>query len=631
MLLILLVFLEESEESCQITSQRGSSFRFNNKLTYIQCKALSPENDLRGEILPLTGTNPVPIIELLNSSIPEITQDIFKGMSFTTMRIEANVQLVQEKAFENCNVATLKLDNNRIQKLKWNSFNTTALTVLSISNNSISEIREENFKGATNLRYLSLRKNRLIDIQPNAFEDLQRLEEIDLSYNQLNYLPLNLFRNSKYLDKVYLNNNNFEELQADIFAENQLLHNLFLQNNYFTSFDGRHFPLSLLSIDLSYNIINTINASNLVNLNILILDSNKLTNINDCLLNMPNLTQLQLNHNNVGSSFNSKTFGHLKNLSSLEFGDNQLLNFDIKYIKEQTSLFTFSLAENNISFLNFSSVSLKIKNLNISHNVIEDIRNLSLLKNLESLEMSYNKLDEITFDMFGGLYNLKQLSVQYNSIEALQSGCFRDLYSLIELDLSYNKLSTISTGVLHGMHSLSKLKLSHNNMKDLDEDIFHSTTNLKYLDFSFNNFSNINVRAILSHTKWLREINLNGNNWTCRDLITIIRDNRGLLYLSSGSTYNVSNVNGIPCNESNNPDKDFNTIQYSKDIYFVISNTMKVSEEMSNKFTVVSVSLFMILLVLVVKFLYENYSDKVHIPKQFINKKTMSEQELALL
>lgn len=590
---------------------------------------MSSASDLRGEILSITSTNARNSIEVMNSTIPEITQNIFNGTNFTSMKIEADVQIVEENAFKNSTVVNLKLSNNRIQKIKDSSFNTASLTDLTLSNNSLNEIMEKNFVGALNLRYLSLRNNRLLDIQPNSFKDLQSLEEIDLSYNQLNYLPTNLLKTSKYLRKVYLNNNQFKELQSDLFVENPLLQYLYLQNNYIISFNGQNFPVSLLYVDLSNNALTNMNASSLVNLNILVLNFNKLTNINDCLLNVSRLIELHLNHNYLGSSLNNKTFAHLKSLSLLELDDNQIIKFDFGCVKDLTSLSGFSLAENNITFLDFSNIKLDIRHLNLSHNSIEGVKNLSSLKNLEGFEISYNNLDQVDFEMFEGMQNLKHLYMEHNFIKQLQRGCFRDLGHLLKLDLCYNKLENISTGVLNGLYSLTNLELSHNKMNFLDADIFHSTKNLRYLDFSFNNLSNINVKTILSHNLWLREINVNGNHWSCKDLIEIIRDNRNLL-LSSGTVFNVSNVNGIQCNETVDHGKDFNNIEFYKEIYLVMNNTMKISEGISSKITVMSVALFIILLVLVSKSVYEKYSERIQAARQFVYNKTTSEQDLAL-
>lgn len=622
--------MEYSEESCEtVSSSPISTIYYTTKLKYIQCKDISSGSELRSEILSITSTNPILSIIVLNSKIPALTQNIFNGIKVTNMNIEADVQIVRENAFKNCTVVKLQLSNNRIQKIEDSSFNTDSLTDLLLNNNFLNEVMSDSFAGALKVRYLSLRNNSLLGIQPNSLKDLQSLEEIDLSFNQLNCFPSNLFRTSKYLRKVYLNNNNFKDLQTDLFIENPLLQSLFLQNNYFNSFDGRHLPVSLLQVDLSNNTLTTINASNLIHLDTLILDSNKLTNINDCLLNISRLLQLHLNHNYLGSSLSNKTFEHLKSLSFLELDHNQILNFDFGCVKDLMSLSGLSLAENNITFLDFSNVNLNIQHLNLSHNNVEGISNISSLKNLESVDMSYNNLDRITYEMFEGMQYLKHLYMEHNCIKELQRGCFRDLGQLMELDLGYNKLKSILTGVLNGMHSLTNLALSHNNLNDLDEDIFHSTKNLRNLDFSFNNFTDINVRTILSHNLWLREINVNGNHWSCKDLIEIIRHNRNVL-LTSGTIFNVSNVNGIPCNETKDSAREFNYNQYYKDIYLIMNNTMKTSEGVSSKLTVVSVLLVIILLVLVIKSAYGKYSQRIQAARQFVYNKTTSEQDLAL-
>lgn len=625
------MFPEESEGTCQTIIRSSFSMKTSldyNRFKYIQCKDILRDSNLRSDILSITRTNMVPFIDVVNSTIPEINPNIFSSLNLTNLIIEADVQIIQEMAFENCTISAISLDNNRIQKIKSRSFNTSSLLILSLNNNSLNEIMEKNFAGLYNLRKLSLQNNRLLDIQPYAFKDLQSLEELDLSFNRLDYVPLNIFRTTKYLQKILLNNNQFKELSAELFAENSLLQYLDLQNNYLTTFDG-HFPSSLLHLDLSNNFLTFLNVSNLANLNILVLDSNKLTNINNCLLNLPGLSQLHLNHNHVGPFLSDKTFGHLKNLTMLEIDNNHIVRFDVGYILELKSLIGLSLAKNNISFVDFRNVTMDITYLNLSANVIGNIRNLSSLKNLESLELSHNNIDQVNYDILSGLSNLRNLWLHNNSIGQLQRGCFRDLRSLVELDLSNNELESISAGVLNGLYTLGNLDLSHNRMTDLDEDIFHSTKTLRYLNIAFNRLSNVNVKGILAHTMWLREINVNGNSWGCKDLIAIIRDNKGIV-LISGTIFNVSNVNGIPCNESKDAADDFNKIKYYKDVLIVMNDTLAFTQEMSKKFNVINVLILFILLVVCIKFIYEKFSDKIKNARQFVYKKAASEQELQL-
>lgn len=102
----------------------------------------------------------------------------------------------------------------------------------------------------------------------------------------------------------------------------------------------------------------------------------------------------------------------------------------------------------------------KLRTLNMSRNQIKSIKNLDHLTNLEVLDLQDNRITELT-----GLHkltNLRNLNLQSNMIETLE---LPELRHLVELNVRKNKISQV--GKMPGFTSLSKLFLSHNQIKSI--------------------------------------------------------------------------------------------------------------------------------------------------------------------
>ncbi|XP_063064045.1 biglycan b [Engraulis encrasicolus] len=68
----------------------------------------------------------------------------------------------------------------------------TDTKLLDLQNNKIAEIKENDFKGLTNLYALSLVHNKLTKIHPRAFAPLRHLQKLYISHNLLPSVPRNL-------------------------------------------------------------------------------------------------------------------------------------------------------------------------------------------------------------------------------------------------------------------------------------------------------------------------------------------------------------------------------------------------------------------------------------------------------
>ncbi|KAG5883616.1 Slit-like protein 1 [Gonioctena quinquepunctata] len=197
------ISIKISEEACEVFKKSVTIYRVERVLyKYLACVNITADSDLHGEILSkIDGSSQY--LEITNSSIPEITREMFQTLNLTQITIEAKVQIIQERTFERANISNVILDNNEIKKVKDNAFKSFAIYVLNMKNNSLSEITKNTFTGLVNLRKLSLQNNFISNIQPDSFNDLSAVNELNLASNRLSELPAKLFNKMRNLQTIY--------------------------------------------------------------------------------------------------------------------------------------------------------------------------------------------------------------------------------------------------------------------------------------------------------------------------------------------------------------------------------------------------------------------------------------------
>ncbi|XP_071332464.1 biglycan b [Trachinotus anak] len=86
---------------------------------------------------------------------------------------------------------------------------------LDLQNNRITEIKENDFKGLTNLYGLSLRNNLIYKVSPGAFAPLKHLQKLYFSKNRLTTIPQNL---PSSLVEMRIHENRIKNVAAGAFA-----------------------------------------------------------------------------------------------------------------------------------------------------------------------------------------------------------------------------------------------------------------------------------------------------------------------------------------------------------------------------------------------------------------------------
>lgn len=156
-------------------------------------------------------------------------------------------------------------------------------TLLTLSSNGITTIRDDAFLGLRTLKTLLLDQNQISSssITYSTFHELQKLQVLVLSNNILSSLHSIWFKNMNNLIRLHLNGNQLTSITSESFGRANLgkLRSLDLSNNFITSIEKNAFQglIQLVEMDLSRNRLTLISDtfSLLVQLRLLSLDQNQ--------------------------------------------------------------------------------------------------------------------------------------------------------------------------------------------------------------------------------------------------------------------------------------------------------------------------------------------------------------------
>ncbi|CAH1098960.1 unnamed protein product [Psylliodes chrysocephalus] len=383
-----------------------------------------------------------------------------------------NLSNISKNYFKNMNINRLNLSYNSLTILNEVLFFNTVIWKLDLSHSGIKNITKDVFFGNKNNGEftLILSGNKLEEVV-DICETIPTLGQLDLSLNYITNIKSNSFRNCKKLTGLDLSQNNITHIGPDDFKYTESLIGLELNKNKISFIDSEAFKNlnSLRILQLSNNLIENIEEYTFSNLKLFLLD----------------LSNNRLKH------LKTNTFVNL-DVYNLNLQGN-----DIKYIKSKAFHNVYNLAILNLSNIGLTSLendvfydmnNLKIIDLSNNHLTILDnntFRNIPL----EQLDLSYNKLEEIT-TTFQNLTNLLILKISNNQLAILDNNTFRNL-PLEQLDLSYNKLEEIRTTAFQNLPNLRILNISNCNINKLKPLAFLSIKNLESIDLRNNNLTGI--------------------------------------------------------------------------------------------------------------------------------------------
>ncbi|EDW02077.1 chaoptin [Drosophila grimshawi] len=472
----------------------------------------------------------------------------------------------------------LNASHNNITEIPKNCFpKLYELHTIDVSFNNISFIFNGVFQTLFSLRNIDLSHNSMQEIKSSTFGTLPTLLEMDLSYNQLVNIVRGSLAKLTSMRQLYLNNNRIEKL----FQLPISLNELYLSHNNISSIPAGTWPVmnSLIYLDLAYNQIgDSLDSQSFTGLLVvqrLMLQGNSISRPPfEAIAVMSTLQYLHLEHNNI-STLERSAFGKLPVLFELNLYDNQVAEISKRAFEGLLQLLTLNLSRNAIHQLqNDIFIGLpSLRSLDLSHNTLSKLDNktngvLDDLLSLETLNLSHNRISFVTKKTFPSHqyipYNLKYLDLSYNQMPVLTYDITFGTKKLRKLNVSHNQINELRRGVLSNFTSLQSLDISHNELTNLlsEEHIFDLPKNLSRLDVSHNQIFHLPF-ANLVKTQSLKYVDLRNNSLEdiAASLVATMR-NRSQVLLSNNPLYCGCNVRPLKhyMLEQINPSEDLRNV-----------------------------------------------------------------------
>ncbi|KAK3103193.1 hypothetical protein FSP39_017227 [Pinctada imbricata] len=447
------------------------------------------------------------ILKLNGNKIRSIQRDIFKSLT----RLEV-----------------LDMSRNNITDLYETVFDhNTKLQELYLSGNRLWKLRPRWFKYLYNLKRLSLKGNMIKEVESASFVNLHYLGDLALSANHIERIHDDAFRNLRNMKVLDISTNDMTEFPSRCFVDLTLLEDLYLGNNKLTIIKNGTFAFSskLMRLDLSKNTISTIEAESLHPLKraqYIDFSHNKLISFKKHAIHgLEGLKELDLSYNFIGKiepeSFRTSPVDRLSQLATLKLKNNNIKVVDSDTLAGMPNLNTLDLSSNKIKRINEKALqNLEgLQSLKINKNRIRDLKNgvISRQTNLLDLDFSENLLKRLDEKMFAGLKNLEEIDASANRISSIPKKVFRPLVNLVSLDLRENKMLLFNMSTVANLPKLSFIDLSDNNLFSVD---FPSQQELRLseLILSKNNLNSIH-KDIANVMSTSAMVALSGNPLLC--------------------------------------------------------------------------------------------------------------------
>lgn len=382
------------------------------------------------------------------------------------------------------------------------------METLCLSNNEISLIESNAFKGLYYLDRLELEQNKLTIIPKDIFNDISRLRILLLTSNQIYSIENFAFNNLTLLTELNLANNRIKQIKTNDFKGLLRIVEFNIQNNELQSVESRAFEnFKIKKLDLSYHSIEKLEKdqfAGMVSLEEIALGNNKLVSIRKEDFNdLKNLQTIEINYNLI-NSIDRNSFQNFKNLIHLNLRYNFLPSINDSLYVDLPKLFFIDLSNNLIKKVPSNSFKNlpELYQISLDSNEIKEIEQNAFLnlKSLRALILTNNRLVTIKSYYFKELKMLEYLYLYNNKIVSIDS--FENFNPGFVLNISKNfitenmdKLNAITISLeknrIQNLQkflkpNLKKLILSENLLETLDDYLFEKTKNLMYLDLKMN-------------------------------------------------------------------------------------------------------------------------------------------------
>lgn len=225
---------------------------------------------------------------------------------------------------------------------------------LIISDVGLETLSIKVFSEAKNVTHLIADRNQITEMPSHIFFNAYRLKFLDFSHNRIQTIHKLAFEGANNLETLNLSHNAIEALEENLFQNLAMLKLLNVSHNNISRIDSTSLSVNLVVLDLSNNNLSNIERvfEKTTKLTYLNLAFNPFGNVNiETFAYMPDLEHLNLRRTNI-SSIELGTFSHHEKLVSLDLSDNRLQTFDFNlFIPILPELKSLSLAGNQLSEL----------------------------------------------------------------------------------------------------------------------------------------------------------------------------------------------------------------------------------------------------------------------------------------
>ena len=397
----------------------------------------------------------------------------------------------------------INLQFNSIRTIDESSFNYadfSSVTNLILSENAIEIISKDAFVGFTSLQKLLLGNNLLRELEVNC-RDLPNLSELEIRQNLLVAMPA-FHGNCSSLGTLELSFNNIDKIISEDFENITNINSIKMRSNgliNFPSFHGSNIGMKeVFEIDLAYNEIKLINARTFEGfdkLNRIDLTYNKIQNFSIASSDVPLVSEIELNRNEI------ETFPQFYGMMNA-----------LKRLK-------------NITNLEF---------LDLSYNQLTEIEISVALPNLSFFDLEFNLLS--TMPKVAG-HHTKPLSLKMfgNKLTAAAVVGFKANFSisargLLELNLGANPdlmngLSSVMNYLFETFPGMEYLDLSQLYLMVIPDTGYGGVEKI-YLNFKFNQITNLTeelFRALSVVQEWTLDLDYNPVN-RFQNILPFIKD-----------------------------------------------------------------------------------------------------------
>ncbi|CAG8441865.1 2515_t:CDS:2 [Ambispora gerdemannii] len=374
--------------------------------------------------------------------------------------------------------------------------------------------RTEEEENRASYKHVDLQARNLQTIPIFLHKYAYTILSLDVSQNLLIDLPTDFIQSCTQLRELYLAQNDFERVPQSV-LDAEMLSKLTLSSNRLR--DLEHVRLdslkSLNNLQVENNLLKTLPEyfARMSSLSILNLSNNSFKSFPETLFQIYSLQELDMSFNQIGLI--PEEIGNLSSLECLLVVGNQI-----------TGALPASFAK-----------LVKLRYLNLCHNMIHNIEVLSNCPRLQQLyvesnsvsivDISANSLQELylsrnhltQFSLMGTGLTLTTLCLTHSKLTTLPDTLFEHLLVVERLELCYNQLvslpSTIST-----LQRLIHFNCTNNLLTELPPEIGRLCS-LHSLDVHINNIS-----------KLPKEI------WLCQNLVSFNASSNLLKYFPSPTT-----------------------------------------------------------------------------------------------